>query len=311
MSSGLQKRRFLVALSFPGERRAYVGEVATALASSLGKERVFYDMFYEAELARPNLDLYLGEIYREQSDLVVPFFCSDFERKKWCQLEWRQMREVIFNLESDRIMRFRFDGTPIRGLLSTDGYTEIGVRAPAETAALIIQRVGPSGMHPTLLDKFPDLTKRDFLVLNKACELLSKRDDPEDIQTDCNSARFIFTTLFRSPPPPRTGRAGDHRAIRERDSAPLLESTDCLDSGQAFFEPVRRCAKQRATSIRPAQFLDLFWPATHLRDASTAPITGTAVATSDIFICHTVCARVFIAESMTPLPTPVTVIAQA
>ncbi len=72
------------------------------------------------------------------------------------------------------------------------------------------------------------------------------------------------------------------RALRKGDSAPLLEGTDCLDNGQASFETVRRCAKQRATGIRPAQFLDLLSPATHLRDASTAPITGTAVAMSDM-----------------------------
>src|SRR5262249_39560640 len=52
-------RRFRVALSFPGENRAYVASVAAHLKSGLGDGRVFYDNDYVAELARPNLDLLL------------------------------------------------------------------------------------------------------------------------------------------------------------------------------------------------------------------------------------------------------------
>ena len=49
-------RRFKVALSFPGERREFVEKVAEKLASALGRESVFYDKYYEAELARGNID---------------------------------------------------------------------------------------------------------------------------------------------------------------------------------------------------------------------------------------------------------------
>jgi DNA-binding NarL/FixJ family response regulator len=134
-------RRFRVALSFPGERREFVGEVATELARAIGYERVFYDGFYEAELARPDLDIYLGDLYREHADLVVPFYCVDYERKKWCQLEWRQMRVVLHNLEGHRLMPFRFDDSPIKGALPLDGYIKIGTRSPQEVTKLILQRI--------------------------------------------------------------------------------------------------------------------------------------------------------------------------
>ena len=45
-------KRFKVALSFPGEQRNYVLQVAELLASELGKNKVFYDAWYKAELAR-------------------------------------------------------------------------------------------------------------------------------------------------------------------------------------------------------------------------------------------------------------------
>lgn len=67
------QRRFRVALSFPGERRDYVQAVAGNLAAALGREHVLYDEYLTAELARPDLDLYLGKLYREESDLLVPF----------------------------------------------------------------------------------------------------------------------------------------------------------------------------------------------------------------------------------------------
>lgn len=58
---------FDVALSFPGERRDRVENIANALAMKLGQEAVFYDRWYSGELAAPNMDLRLAQLYGEQS----------------------------------------------------------------------------------------------------------------------------------------------------------------------------------------------------------------------------------------------------
>ncbi len=157
-----QGRRFQVALSFPGEKRAFVSQVADHLSQRLGRESVFYDGYYEAELARPDLDLYLGRIYHDDSELVVPFYCADYERKKWCRLEWRQMRDILFKLEGHRIMPFRFDDTPIPGVLSIDGYVEIGNRSPQDVAELILQRLTGS----PVIASVGQGTRVDFLLTN-------------------------------------------------------------------------------------------------------------------------------------------------
>ena len=115
-------RRFSVGLSFPGEKRDYVRRVAESLAAALGRENVLYDEYLEAELARLDLDLYLGALYRGDTQLLVPFLCADYQRKNWCGLEWRQIRDLLFQLEGGRIMPFRFDDTPIPGMLSIDGH---------------------------------------------------------------------------------------------------------------------------------------------------------------------------------------------
>jgi hypothetical protein len=76
-------KRFDVALSFPGEHRDFVRRVADDLSQQLHRERIFYDEWYEAKLARPNLDVYLQSIYRNQAELIVVFLCAEYEKKEW------------------------------------------------------------------------------------------------------------------------------------------------------------------------------------------------------------------------------------
>lgn len=135
-------QRFRVALSFPGEYRAFIAGVAACLARDVGKERVFYDAYYEFELARPDLDTYLQAIYHDQSELIVIFLCADYVHKEWCGLEWRAIRDLLKKKQAAMIMQIRFDDTYIPGLFSIDGYVKVGERSPDEIAALIVQRLG-------------------------------------------------------------------------------------------------------------------------------------------------------------------------
>jgi hypothetical protein len=133
-------KRFLVALSFPGEVRSRVEPIAEELANSLGRDRIFYDRWYGAELARPDMDLHLQSIYKSQSELLVVVLCADYERKEWCGLEWRVVRELIKVKASSRIMFVRLDDTPIEGLLSIDGYLDIAGMSDDAVAAAILTR---------------------------------------------------------------------------------------------------------------------------------------------------------------------------
>ncbi len=145
------KKRFQVALSFPGEVRDRAEGIASMLESALGRDRVFYDAWYRAELARPDMDLYLQNIYQTESDLLVVLLCEDYNRKEWCGLEWRVVRTVIKARESHRIMFLRLDQAPLtEGLLSIDGYLDISAVSDREAAAAILSRVrGDSAMGGT------------------------------------------------------------------------------------------------------------------------------------------------------------------
>lgn len=137
-------KRFRVGLSFAGEYRAFIKDVATHLASHVGRERVLYDKFYEAEFARPDLDTYLPNLYRTACELIAVFLCADYAKKRWCNLEWRFIRQLICTSDTDRIMFLSFDdlgAVPEIGILSGDGYVSIGKRPAQEIADLILQRL--------------------------------------------------------------------------------------------------------------------------------------------------------------------------
>jgi TIR domain len=138
-------RRFRVAVSFPGDVRERAEGIAAMLARTLGRDAVFYDRWYRAELARPNLDLYLQTIYKTESDLLVILLCAEYERKEWCGLEWRVVRDLIKGRESERIMLLRLDEAPVAGLLSIDGYLDIVTLSDEEVAEAILTRVSNAG----------------------------------------------------------------------------------------------------------------------------------------------------------------------
>jgi len=134
-------KRFGVALSFPGEHRAFVEQVANNLTSTLTKERVFYDRYYEAELSRPNLDTYLQGIYHDDTELVVVVLCKEYDEKEWCGLEFRAIRDLIKKRRDDEIMFVRVADGDVKGVFGIDGYVDAKNRQPSEIAQLICDRL--------------------------------------------------------------------------------------------------------------------------------------------------------------------------
>lgn len=131
---------FPVALSFPGEVRTYVEATAFAVAAKIGKKSVFYDSWYKAQLARPNLDTALQALY-QRARLVVAFLSEDYANKKWCHIEFRAIREILNERQDDRVMFVRHDGAEIKGVFSSDGYIDADKHAPGELAEMIFERL--------------------------------------------------------------------------------------------------------------------------------------------------------------------------
>jgi hypothetical protein len=119
-----QTRRFAIALSFPGEHRRLVRNVAKRLAEEFKQERVFFDEWDQSELHGTDAELKLRQIYRDDSELVVPFF-SEHYKGTWCQIEWRAIRAVLADRSKDNaVVPVRIDGTRIEGWEDID----LGIR---------------------------------------------------------------------------------------------------------------------------------------------------------------------------------------
>jgi hypothetical protein len=138
----LDSHLFDVGLSFPSEARSYVDQVARELENALGPHKVFYDQNYSSQLARPNLDLLLQDIYRERSRLVVVFLSGDYERKPWCAgVEFRAVRDMVKAREQRRIMFVCIDDVVVKGTLSVDGCVDSRQHSPHQIALMIKERV--------------------------------------------------------------------------------------------------------------------------------------------------------------------------
>lgn len=133
--------KFDVALSFPGEIREQAHAVAERLSLLLGRHRVFFDDFYKSQLARPNLDTLLQDIYRSRSRLIVVFLCEAYASKEWCSIEFRAIREIIKQREDEKVMFVRYDGGHVDGVFSTDGYIDANKHTSIEVADMIFERV--------------------------------------------------------------------------------------------------------------------------------------------------------------------------
>ncbi len=130
--------RFRVALSFPGEHRDFVLEVANELAEKLTRDRVFYDRWYETELVGVEGDIKLLSMYK-QADLVIPFF-SKYYSKSWCSVEWNTIRGILVSRrKDDSVIPIYLDKTDIPGWPIVNYGIELRERTPKQIAELILK----------------------------------------------------------------------------------------------------------------------------------------------------------------------------
>jgi hypothetical protein len=128
-----------VALSFAGEDRVYVEEVAALLKTSGIK--VFYDKFETVQLWGRNLADHLGEIYGKRSRFVVMFVSKHYPHKGWPTHERQSAQARAIRENKIVLLPARFDDTEIPGLPATTGYIDLRQTTPAQLAELIKQKL--------------------------------------------------------------------------------------------------------------------------------------------------------------------------
>ena len=132
--------KYQVALSFAGEQRAYVDEVARHLRSRAIS--VFYDRFEKESLWGRSAAEVFNEVFGGQSDYVVMFISAAYVSKAWPNHERRSAVNHMISQQREYILPVRFDDTPVPGLPTDTIYETAQKLSPAQLSALIAKKLG-------------------------------------------------------------------------------------------------------------------------------------------------------------------------
>ena len=133
------RREYDVALSFAGEDREYVEQVAEHLVNL--DVTVFYDRYETAKLWGEDLAVHLGNIYSRDSHFVVMFASRHYAEKAWPNHERQHALARHLKGQTGRILPVRIDDSEIPGVPSTVGYLDARAVSPDKLAELIRQKV--------------------------------------------------------------------------------------------------------------------------------------------------------------------------
>ncbi len=133
-----QTYQYDVALSFAGEDREYVEEVALFLKNY--DINVFYDKFEQANLWGKNLYEYLQEIYKNKAKYSIIFISENYKKKAWTNHERQSAQARAFEESIEYILPIKLDDTEIAGINSTVGYLDGRIYSPKEISKLFLEK---------------------------------------------------------------------------------------------------------------------------------------------------------------------------
>ncbi|WP_313887540.1 TIR domain-containing protein [Nodosilinea sp. LEGE 07088] len=136
--------KYHVALSFAGEDRGYVEQVANHLRRA-GVE-VFYDKYEQVDLWGKDLYEHLSDVYKSKALYTVMFISEHYAQKLWARHERRAAQTRAFSESSEYILPTRFDDTEVPGLNETVGYLDLRTIGPDELAAAVEEKLVLSGI---------------------------------------------------------------------------------------------------------------------------------------------------------------------
>ncbi len=187
--------QFDVALSFAGEDRSYVREVAAFLEPN--NVRVFYDEFEEVSMWGKDLAEHLDDIYRNKARYCVIFISNQYANKVWPSHEKRSAlaRGVI---DREYILPARFDDTDVLGIPPSTVYIDLRKKSPEEFAKLIIQKIGKKVDDASVKDiksfRTPKIEKRTFNPYAESQKFISYI--ATEIKQRCSGLSNISASVF-------------------------------------------------------------------------------------------------------------------
>ena len=179
-----------VGLSFAGEQRWYVGQVAYDLKSR--DIRVFFDDDEQESLWGKDLNEHLSEVFQHKCRYCVVFVSKEYGNKMWPNTERRSAQARALKENQEYILPARFDDTEVPGLLNTVHYIDLRETSPSKLGDIIALKLGKGARHDYLPPK-----------LDRLFEWFDIEDDHE-AQDHVSARAFSFFQALRRMTPDET-----------------------------------------------------------------------------------------------------------
>ncbi|MGJ5813683.1 TIR domain-containing protein [Paludibaculum fermentans] len=134
------ERAYEIVLSFAGEQREYVREVAEHLKDN--DVVVFFDEYEEATMWGKHLAEHLATVYGGTARYCVMFISKEYAEKVWTTHERRVAFAKAVTEKKEYVLPARFDDTAIPGLSPDVHYISLESKTPSELADLILRKLG-------------------------------------------------------------------------------------------------------------------------------------------------------------------------
>lgn len=131
--------KFDVALSFAGEQRDFVYQVASILEDE--GIAVFYDEFYKSHLWGKDLSEYFKDVYYSNSDWCIMFVSKDYVSKAWPSFERKNAIAKEIRIQNGHLLPVRFDDSEVPGLPENTGYLDARKESPETIAKLFLEKM--------------------------------------------------------------------------------------------------------------------------------------------------------------------------
>lgn len=131
-----------VALSYAGEDRAYVQQVAELLQQR--GIRLFYDEYAAADLWGSDLYVLLDEVYRKRARFAVAFISRHYVSKPWTRHERQSVQARALMEIGPYLLPVRLDDSELPGLRPTVAYVDARRKLPEQLVSLIEQKLSAS-----------------------------------------------------------------------------------------------------------------------------------------------------------------------
>ena len=128
-----------IALSFAGEDRAFVHDVAREL-DAMGV-RVFYDAFEQVNLLGKDLAAHFAGIYKDRAHYCAMFISTHYARKAWPQFERQHAQARALAERREYILPIRLDDAEVPGLSPTIGYVDARGKTAKAIADILFRKI--------------------------------------------------------------------------------------------------------------------------------------------------------------------------